>query len=257
MFLAHPEVRNRRRTLSDLEKENAIENKPNYNIVEVYIDESGKTDSHLVLGSAWFYGISDYENTYVFKEYFELTKQYHFSEFHFKEINKQNYNDYLRLIDFIEKCLTLISFRGIILKNEGRLNTLEAIENIFEILIIGGVEDELNKGMFELPREIIVFKDPDDIKKDKILLNKVKLRLNDQSVSKYDNKLITGKFEAIPSENSFQIQIADIFTGAVSRKVNFGNDGNNPKDIVSKYFYEKLLDQTPTGYKSNVFLKEL
>ncbi len=50
LFLASPEVRERRGTMSEEEKEKIISSKPSYPIFTVYMDDSGKNAKHLIIG---------------------------------------------------------------------------------------------------------------------------------------------------------------------------------------------------------------
>ncbi len=53
LFLADPEVREHRGTLSEDERETA-RTTPDHPVYAVFLDESGKTSSHLIVGSLWF-----------------------------------------------------------------------------------------------------------------------------------------------------------------------------------------------------------
>ncbi len=240
LFLAHSEVRNNRRNLSDLEKEKAITEKPDYDTIDVFIDESGKNDNYLVLGSVWYYSLSG--NLSIYKRYFELGQEYDLSEFHFTKISKNNVQNYVKFIDFIKENIELVSYRAVILKNRGSTNTLEALENLLEILIVEGVNDEIKNENVKLPKEIIVTKDKDDEKRDKICLRKIKNMINQNSERFYNNELITGSFSTLDSNVNLQIQLADLITGAISRRINYGNGNPNHKDIVSNKICEELLN---------------
>ena len=52
LFLADPEVREHRGTLEESEREKAVET-PDYPVYKVFLDESGKTSSDLLVGSLW------------------------------------------------------------------------------------------------------------------------------------------------------------------------------------------------------------
>ena len=55
LFQASTPVRHQRGTLSEEEKEKAVEDKPvGYPSYVVYMDESGKNAEHLIVGSVWF-----------------------------------------------------------------------------------------------------------------------------------------------------------------------------------------------------------
>jgi hypothetical protein len=96
LFIASPEVRQRRGTLAEEEKEKALEDKPNYPVFIVYMDDSGKNANHLIVGSVWF--LADFMSVFLAVQ--NLKKQEQFDrEFHFKAIRRDTLGTYIDVID--------------------------------------------------------------------------------------------------------------------------------------------------------------
>jgi hypothetical protein len=82
LFLADPAVQERRGTLEEDEREKAVKT-PDYPVYTVYLDESGKTSPHLIVGSLWFLS-SGMESLDLYRESQRLKEVRKFDgEFHF------------------------------------------------------------------------------------------------------------------------------------------------------------------------------
>jgi len=169
LFLASVDVRKQRGTLSESEKEKALEHRPEYPVFAVYADESGKTGKHLIVGSMWclhppemlklIRRIDSWRQAHSFKD-----------EFHFKTISEAKLGPYLAFADFLAENASVLSFKAISVERTGISNVDEALAQLYYILLVRGVEQEDASGRAPLPRGIQLWKDLEEVGKDKLFL---------------------------------------------------------------------------------------
>lgn len=212
LFLAEDEVRQQRGTLEELFIKGAITDlAPVVKSLIVYIDETGKTQDFLSLGSIWLPTFSGYSKTLEIRDWKKYSGIDY--EFHFKELKPQKLDNYK---NFITKFLSLhsqMSFKSIIIKNHGIRDKDAAIKDLTYYLIKKGVLHENQSLRAPLPRQLIVIVDEESEAKDNLKLAEIKDKLEAQKI----NGLGLGKFEAKSSKDDEYIQIVDLFTGAINR----------------------------------------
>jgi hypothetical protein len=240
LFVASPEVRKVRGTLSDDEKEKAIEDKPGYPVFIVYLDDSGKTGSHLLVGSVWFLA-GGYQSKLLSDEIHEFreTKKFH-SEFHFKEMKKDELPIYKELVQLFLKQANAISFKFISLPRSGVGKVDDAFEDLYYHLLIQGIEHEDQTGRAPLPRGLQVWKDAEEIGSDKLLLANLEDRLKKAANSIYKDKLSINRLFAVDSKHNSFLQIADLLASSVNRIFNRSGESYNHKDGIAEYFLGAL-----------------
>jgi hypothetical protein len=84
LVLAAPEVREHRETLEEDERETA-RTTPDHPVYAVFLDESGKRSSHLIVGSLWFLssGVESFQllrSTNDLKDRRKFTGELHFAK---------------------------------------------------------------------------------------------------------------------------------------------------------------------------------
>lgn len=238
LFLASEEVRQRRGTLEEDTQTWAIEEKPDCEEYSLFIDESGKNDKNIILGSLWI--LDAKANMRLFLEIDKLKKEESYNqEFHFANINSARENVYIRLIDLIYNYSSALSIKYCYLEKEG-IAFNEAIKDMLYFLIIDGIKHECKTGRAPLPRAIQVIKDLENKGTDAILLKSVKDRLELANKNMFDGELYFNEFRAIDSQESFNLQISDIIVASINRKLNGRSETLNSKDRVSDYFLKKF-----------------
>jgi hypothetical protein len=239
LFLATPVVRQRRGKLEEDEKQKAFENRRAYPIYVVYADESGKNEKHIIVGSMWVNdafeirllknAINDWRERTNFKE-----------ELHFKEINRENIDRYIEAIAIIKEWSTLLCFKAISIKRSGIKDISKALSELYLNLLVRGVEHENDTGRAALPRTIQLWKDAEEPGSDSLMLKNIHTRLREISASIFENKLVVDEFYAINSKGDPLLQITDLFTSSVNRKLNSAPDGQSPKDIFATKFLSEF-----------------
>jgi hypothetical protein len=88
LFVASPDVRRRRGTLSEEERQRALEQVPPSPLIAVYADESGKQGDRLIWGSVWFLHAPDTLRLIRAVEEWRRATGFN-KEFHFKDIDAE------------------------------------------------------------------------------------------------------------------------------------------------------------------------
>lgn len=235
LFQASPDVRKRRGTLEDEERERALNQRPSWPVFAVYADESGKTADHLIVGSIWF--LHGYETFRVNQEVRKWREENSFKEeFHFKDINKSNVRSYIEIAEMLLANSNVISFKAISLEKSGTKDVQKALSELYYHLLIKGIEHEHKTGRAPLPRSIQVWKDAESPGPDKLLLADIDDKLKQASKTRFEEKLYVDHLEAVNSKALDLIQLADLFTSSINRVLNVQSEQEGPKDEFAKHF---------------------
>lgn len=226
LYQADETVKRHRGTLEERHKEEAIADKPSgIGMYSVFIDETGKTQEYLSVGSLW---VLNYSNS-IIESHRELTTWKKSKgityEFHFAELTKHRVEDYK---EFFTKFLSKhpdIGFKLIVVNNEGLKNKNAAITDLTFHLLTKGVDHENSTDRAPLPRLLQVWLDEEEKGSDSLKLENIKERLTSQKIE----GLYLGEFQAVSSKDNYFIQAIDLFTGAINRKLH-SPDGTNFKD---------------------------
>ena len=100
-------------------------------------------------------------------------------------------------------------------------------------LIDKGIEHEHKSGRAPLPRMLNLWIDEEEKGSDQLKIENIKERLKGQRIK----GLYLGEFFAVSSKSSFHIQMIDLFTGAINRKLNTP-DGTTQKDDFANSLLE-------------------
>jgi len=237
LFLASPEVREKRGTLSEEEREKAFLDKPNYPVFTVYMDDSGKNAQHLIIGSVWF--LSDYRA--IHKAVFDIRESHKFtSEFHFKEMKKEDLSIYKDVVDVFWQHSSTVGFKLITIPRSEVKKTREAFTDMYYHLLIKGIEYEQETNRAPLPRSLQVWIDAEETGLDQLLIANLDDRLRQVAKSRFDEKLIIDRVSSVDSKHNLLLQIADLFTGSINRIMNLAGTTRNHKDEFAEYFLNRF-----------------
>ena len=158
LFQASDEIKKRRKQKQDNEHDNAVKKRANYHRYVVFIDESGKTQDYLVVGSMWF--LHGPETLRIYRELNEWKESRGFeNEFHFKQITEQKLPLYFEVADYIAKNSGVLSFKIISVPRRGIADLHEALIQLTYHLLVRGLEHEHSSGRAPLPRGLQLVKD--------------------------------------------------------------------------------------------------
>ena len=237
LFLASIEVRKKRGTLSEEEREKAILDKPNYPVFTVYMDDSGKTAEHLIIGSIWF--LSDYRA--VHKAVFDIRERHKFTkEFHFKEMKREDLPIYKDVVDVFWQHSSTLGFKLITIPRSEVKKTREAFTDMYYHLLIKGIEFEQETNRAPLPRSLQVWIDAEETGLDQLLIANLDDRLRQVAKSRFYEKLIIDRLSTVDSKHNILLQVTDLFTGSVNRIMNLSGTTRNHKDEFAEYFLNRF-----------------
>ena len=231
LFQADKDVQKSRGVLSKEYRDEAIAEKPKgLPIYSVYIDETGKTQDYISVGSLWIIdGFKAFQANRHLEEWLERNNiQF---EFHFSEVTNHKLDIYK---GFFLKYLELnptIGFKAIVLNKRGIRDINAAITDLTYHLISKGINHENITGRAPLPRLLQVWLDEEEKGTDLLKIENLRERITSQNIS----DLYLGDFSAVNSKRNYSIQAVDLFTASINRRIhNFGNQ-RNAKDELADY----------------------
>lgn len=236
LFEADADVRKFRKTLREDTKREVVEDKPEgLGLYSVYIDETGKTQDYLSVGSLWLLDAS-LSLVLGHLELDKWRKERNISfEFHFTELNKNRVSVFK---EFFTKFLSLnptVGFKVIVVKNTGFSDKNAAITDLTYHLLSKGISHEDSSGRAPLPRMLQVWLDEEEEGSDALKLENIQERLESQKI----DGLYLDSFKAVSSKDNFMIQVTDLCTGALNRKLHYP-DGTHFKDEFADFVFESL-----------------
>ncbi|WP_430974627.1 DUF3800 domain-containing protein [Sunxiuqinia rutila] len=236
LFQADDEVKKYRGVLAEDMRQEAIEEKPEgLPMYSVYIDETGKTQNYLSIGSLWIIdGFATFQASRKLKEWVEK-REFDF-EFHFSHVNKLRLDTYKEFfLKFLELNPT-VGFKTIVVDKKGINDINKAITDLTFHLINKGIIHENETKRAPLPRYLQVWLDEDEKGSDQLKIENLKERITSQKIE----GLFLGDFLAVDSKSNFNIQAVDLFTGAINRKLHFPESEGKVKDELADYIFDLL-----------------
>lgn len=238
LYVADATIRKRRRKLEENVKEVMASDNPSLPMINIFADETGKNSEYVVIGSVW---IIDAVN--MFKLYRRITewKDLHQwkKEIHFTRCGKSDVEKFKLYVDLLADNREFIGFKFVAFNKVGSSRSIEsAVINLYKLLILKGVEHELKSGRITYPRIINLTIDKED-SIDSIAIEELKLQVRAQLVISHKDNVRLNEVETLDSKDGPFIQIADLISGAINRKLNHKGDWGF-KDDLAEYIFEKL-----------------
>ncbi|WP_282050640.1 DUF3800 domain-containing protein [Maribacter aquivivus] len=236
LFQADHAVKKHRGVLANEMKNLAVEEKPEgLETYSVYIDETGKTQDYLSVGSLWVVdGFKAYQAYNEIKKWKDQNNIKY--EFHFSHLSKNKLAKYKEFFLTFLKLNPTVGFKVIILNKKGISNINSAITDLTFHIIHKGINHEHSTGRAPLPRLLQVWIDNEEKGSDQLKIENLKERITGQSIS----NLFLGDFHAVDSYENFGIQIVDIFIASINRRIHNPESTGNHKDELANYVLELL-----------------
>jgi len=246
LFQASSSVRKRRGKLEEEERERALDEGAPPSALTVFADESGKNQENLIVGGIWFadsnelltidHAIARWRERSGFK-----------GELHFVGIADQNESMYREAFDIVMSNAVSISFKSLRLERKGIRDIESALDHLFYHMLVQGIRHEHETLRSVLPKTLQFWKDQEDASRDKLRLATLRDRVEQAGKTIFDGKLRVGDFAPVESKRVEMMQIADLFIGALGRRVNTPSATPKAKDRFSSYLLEKIgLPDGPT-----------
>jgi len=236
LFQADDKVKKIRGVLAKDMREEAIDEKPEgLPVYTVYIDETGKTQDYLSVGSLWIVdGFKSFQATREINEWVEKNKIEY--EFHFSEVSKHKLETYKEFFLKFLKLNPTVGFKAIILNKKGVSDINSAITDLTFHLINKGILHENETGRATLPRLLQVILDGEEKGSDQLKIENLKERITRQPIT----NLYLGEFFAVESKSNHSIQAVDLFTAAINRRIHNPISEGKIKDELADYILELL-----------------
>jgi len=242
LFQATDDIKRRRISKDAEERARQVEDQPGLRTITVYSDETGKNEDHLIIGTVWFLdGMDVHEFTEALND---LRKERGFKdELHFTRIRDQNLDNYLAVLDLLDKYASTISFRAIMIRRRGHSDIQRALDDMLKHVIIRGIEHMDRTGRAPLPRSISVYKDAEEVSRDQLAVANLTNELKNASTASFEGKLHVSLVQAVDSKALVPIQLADLFCGSLGKRYNYplrGGAEPNAKDRFASAFLERF-----------------
>ncbi|MBN1181883.1 MAG: DUF3800 domain-containing protein [Bacteroidales bacterium] len=239
LFQASEEVKKHRGVLQEEELEKARQAKDIFPYYAIFMDESGKNENYLIIGSLWFLDSSSMTN--ISTDLLRWKKEKKISwEFHFQKISDSNFDTYCRFVDFFTTRNPIVSFKSIYVERKGLKNVQDSLCKLAVLLLYKGIQHENDTGRAILPRSLQFYKDSEEIGADKLFLEEVKMEIENLSASQFNNQINIDQIIAIESKDNPIMQITDLYTASLNRKINNPGTGTNIKDKFAEYFINAI-----------------
>ncbi|KUO96952.1 DUF3800 domain-containing protein [Ferroacidibacillus organovorans] len=248
LFRPNDIIRRFRRDREECEREVQLYTRPEIPTVSIYCDESGKTSKYIMVGSVW---IHDFEREAELRKHFITWKENRglksSDEFHFTQMSRHQLPLYKDFVEEVIKISDMMSFVLVVAERSQGNKIDDLVMELHYQLVLQGIDHEVAARRINFPRQINLFKDKED-GTDKLMVEKLRQLMVGGFNNYFQNKLQLALLDSLNSKFSVFIQIADLFTGCISRLMN-QPEGNNHKDELAEHF-TKLLKIRISG--SNV-----
>jgi uncharacterized protein DUF3800 len=220
LFLADPDVRKHRGTLSEEEREEAALAKTvSAPVYSVYADESGKTQEFLLVGSLWLLqGPDAFPISQRLLEWREVSDFE--DELHFVGVDDRRLPFYKAAVDLVINNASALSLKFIAVRRRGAGTVSDVVARLLYHLVVRGIEHENDSGRAPLPRTLQLWKDAEDESSDRLVLADLKDRLKNAAAGQFGGRLVVDVVEAANSKGNDLLQVADLFVASINRVIN-------------------------------------
>lgn len=255
LFPASDGVRRKRRQKEEDVRDEMVSDAPNSRLISIVADEAGKQDEFVLVGSVWFLNAM---KSAMFQHKVNLLRESLGikNEFHFSRSGKQDVENYKAFVDLVREERDFISFKTIAAPRRGTSRNIEEVlSDLYCLLVLKGFDHEVDSRRVELPRRLQLAIDEGGI-------TPVGCEMLSQHLStfldrKYRTDVTFAGVEIINSKKSAAVQLADMITGVVNRKLNYRGERSH-KDDLADYVVEQLdlkLSDTVIGEDAFALIK--
>lgn len=239
LFLSSAEVQHKRRKKEEEIKENMVADQSPPKVIQIFADETGKTGDYIIVGSVWYLNISRVGAFQIAVGALNPPDKRPAKEYHFKDCGAGDLERYKTFIDLAAEQLEYVVFKAIVVSRKGMQRKVEdAIASMVRLLVIRGYEQEVESGRVGPPRKIDFVMDKGGLHE--LARNEIPETASRALVEKHGDGNELARVGEVDSKSCAQIQLADIFCGALNRRLNEKADARKAKDELADYFFEKL-----------------
>lgn len=253
LFLANEEVRRRRLQLAkDARREFGTKDDA-LPSVTIYCDESGKDRDYTVVGSIWFYNLNRVFEVEGKLSEWKQGKGYS-REFKFSDLTYRTLPLAMEFFSLAVSQTDSISLKAVALEtHSAQLHHDQLVYRLHYETMLKGVEFDLAHGRMRLPRVVFLAKDEDKVP-DALWGAELGRKLRYDCQQFFSGEIRVEEVFAVDSQDHTLLQVADLFTGSISRVLNRGTDVNgNEKDEFAAFVCDALsLDPRDVRTESGV-----
>jgi hypothetical protein len=245
LFLPDENVIRRRRRQEEEIRAEMLADLPSANLIQVFADETGKNDEHLIITSVWFLNVS---RTASFQSAINSLAAQHKirGEFHFAEAKKQHLDAYKAFVDSVTQRREYVSLKAIITKNPGGRAIEDSVSRLLRLHVLKGYEHEIQTGRLSSPRRIFITLD-EGATTSAVAREEMRLQLQQDVIASCGLGNNVERVAEEKSKHSAALQLADLLAGALNRKYNHTSELMNHKDELADYVIEHLAPELSDG----------
>ena len=250
LFQASADVQGFRRSLRAETKDQVVADKPGPPIVAVHADESGKKPHRfLVVGSVWVLNIAMQPRLAQALRNWKTEQQVTW-ELKFNELTKGKLSSAIEYVKTAMAHSDVMSLKACVLDTTSvkGLGHEDVLYRLYYELAMSGMEHEIGVGRVVLPRWLSLVKDADD-GPDVLHLPELQRRLTATCREYFRDTVQVDSVITGDSEESPLLQLADLFSGSLSRVMNVSNESKNAKDDFAAFFGTVAGFDLKTGEK--------
>ena len=232
LFTANSEVKRFRRKHEEKMTDEVREDSTPRQLVNVYADETGKTQDFVIVSSVWVLtGRAVYTVTQAIIKWQENSR-WAKREVHFAKFGKKDLDTLKEYLGVILQNREYLSFKSIAVERSRTKRSIESVvEKLHEHMLLRGAEHEIKSNRIDLPQKIEVTLDHEQ-SLDAITLDELKRRVNAGYKYSYGDSVEVSQIQTISSRKSQLVQLSDLVAGAINRKLN-NTGGANFKDEMA------------------------
>ncbi|WDL99202.1 DUF3800 domain-containing protein [Alicyclobacillus sp. ALC3] len=253
LFLASEGVREERKRLAQAVRENIVVDGPiGMDSSAVYCDETGKDSTFLGVGGVWFANVHD---SWLLQKHLKRWRESNgvkSKEFHFTKLS----NGLLPFaMDFFSEAVsqaTSLGFKAVFVERQGlRHNQEDTLRELHYQVVYHGIIHEKQTGRTSFPRAVTMWKDKDE-GWDLLHLRRLHDDLEVAIDRRFGEDVKLGQVLPVGSQDSFVIQLADLFMASLNRVMEREADSDHVKDRMANHVLSTLGITFKNGQQFNL-----
>ncbi len=240
LFQADDKVKRHRRKLEEKMEAEVIQDAAPRRVVNVYADETGKTQKFVIVASVWVLsGRAVYSITKAITEW-QGGSAWASREIHFAKFGRQDIDALKQYLEVVLANREFLSFKVIAVERARTKRPIEeVVQKLHEHMLVRGAAHEVKNNRIDLPREIEVTLDEEQSLDSFVIADLQKL-VSTALEQDSNDQLKVASMQTTSSRNSPLVQLADLVAGAVNRLLNHEGERNYKDDMAD--LVVKMLD---------------
>lgn len=240
LFQATADVQRGRKGRELAMHEEVLENPAPTPSIWIFADETGKNGDWLIVGSIWVLNPKSVWDLTRAIDTWKETSLWKNREVHFTRLGRQDLDPLREYLNIVTQHREFLGIKYAAVQRQGlRRTTEDAVLKLHELMLVDGLKHELETQRVQLPRYLNVTIDEED-SLDKLALREAKERVNRTLKDEFGEECRVDSFDSVSSKRSTLIQLADIVSGAVNRRLNATDGVRNHKDEMADLIFNSL-----------------